>query len=283
MHQAQRAGDQRIGQFEVKLLNLRRQHQALVDDRPAGERGDVKVVLVFDLRCGNLVLSAAANAIEQALEGFLFQPRRAAHKQLLDVRLRGARFAADGVAIDRRVAPAEHRKAFFLGDALKDAFALQAAVLVHGKKAHGHAVSAGLGQLNAQFAAFARKKDMGNLDEDACAIARLRIATRRAAMGQVDENLKALADNLVAFFSANAGHQPHAAGIVLVAWMIETLRVRNATTMFRCIHGNLLDGTLFSALCRSQLEIHKAIGVRMGDARSKWKRSFVSDLTANGA
>ena len=117
-----------------------------------------------------------------------------------------------------------------------------------GRKTHGYAVRARLGQLNAEFATFASKKDMGNLNEDACAIARFRVTTRGAAMGQVDENLKALADNLVALFSANAGHQPHATGVVLVAWMIETLRVRNATTMIRCVHGNLLDGTLFSAL-----------------------------------
>jgi len=47
-------------------------------------------------------------------------------------------------------------------------------------------------------------------------VARCRIAPRCASMGEVDQDLKALADNLVALFAANAGDQPHAAGIVLI-------------------------------------------------------------------
>jgi hypothetical protein len=39
-------------------------------------------------------------------------------------------------------------------------------------------------------------------------------------MRQVDQDLKPLADNLVALFSTYAGNQPHAAGIVLIARMI---------------------------------------------------------------
>ena len=249
-----------IGQLEVELLNLRGQHQALVDDGAAGERGDVEVVLALDLRGGNLVFSAAADAIEQALEGVFVQPSGRGHKQLLDVRLRGARFAADGVAVHRRIAPAEDGQAFFLGDALEDAFALQAAVLVHGQKTHGHAISARLGQLHAQLAALARKKDVGNLNQDARAVARLRIAARRAAMGEVDEDLKALADDVVAFFAANAGDQAHAAGVVLIAWMIETLRVRDAATMIRCIAWHLLDETFVQRAVSCSTGIHKAIG-----------------------
>ncbi len=90
-------------------------------------------------------------------------------------------------------------------------------MLVHGQKAHGHAIGARLRQLHPQLAAFAREKDVGNLNQNARAVARLRIATRRAAMGEVDEHLKALADNVVAFFSANAGDQAHSAGVVLIA------------------------------------------------------------------
>jgi hypothetical protein len=65
-------------------------------------------------------------------------------------------------------------------------------------------------------AALAREKLVGNLDQDAGAVAGLRIAARGAAMGEVDQHLKALADNLVALFAANAGDQSHAAGIVLI-------------------------------------------------------------------
>ena len=165
---------------------------------------------------------------------------RAADEDLLDIGLRGARLAADGVAVDRRVAPAENRQALFLRNALEDAFALQAAVLVHRQEDHAHAVFAGLGQLNAQFAALARKESVRNLDQDAGAVAGLRVAARSAAMGQVDQNLDALADDLVAFFAADAGDQAHAAGIVLIAWMVETLWLRKVMTLIRYLHGYLL-------------------------------------------
>jgi hypothetical protein len=57
-------------------------------------------------------------------------------------------------------------------------------------------------------------------------------------MGEVDEHLKPLADNLVALFALDAGHKTHAAGIVLIARVIETLRLMSAETIVRCAHGN---------------------------------------------
>ncbi len=114
-------------------------------------------------------------------------------------------------------------------------------MLFHGQEDHGHAIGARLRQPYPQFSALAGEKDVRNLNQDACAIAGLRVATRRAAMSEVDENLNALADNLVAFHARNAGDQSHAAGIVLIPWMIETLRWRSAETMIGCMHGNLFD------------------------------------------
>ncbi len=80
-------------------------------------------------------------------------------------------------------------------------------MLIDRQKDHGHAIGAGLGQLDPQFPALARKKDMRNLDQDACAVARFRIATRSATMCELEQDLKALTNNLVAFFSANAGNK----------------------------------------------------------------------------
>jgi hypothetical protein len=84
------------------------------------------------------------------------------------------------------------------------------------------------------------EKVVRNLDQDARAVACFWIATRGAAMGKVDENLEALADDVMALFAAYIGDQPHAAGIVLIARMIEALRRRNAETTIRCMHGNPL-------------------------------------------
>ena len=54
----ERAGDEGIGQLEVKLFNLGREHQALVDDGAAGERRNVEVLLALDLGVGDFVFSS---------------------------------------------------------------------------------------------------------------------------------------------------------------------------------------------------------------------------------
>ncbi len=110
-----------------------------------------------------------------------------------------------------------------------------------GKKAHGHAVGARLGQSHAQLGALAHKEGVRNLNQDAGAVAGLRVAARRSAMGEVDEHLKALADDLVAFFAADVRDEAHAAGIVFIARMIEALRLRSTETAIRRFHGSLYE------------------------------------------
>jgi hypothetical protein len=70
-------------------------------------------------------------------------------------------------------------------------------------------------------------------------------------MGQVDENLETFADDVMAFFALDAGYQAHAARIVLVVWMVETLGIREMMTLIRYLHGYLLMnkiGLLFSVV-----------------------------------
>ncbi len=111
VNEAESAGDQRIGQFEVELLNLRGQHEALVDDGATGEGGDVEIVLAFDVGGGHFVFGAAADKIQGPLESIFVHAIGAADEELLDVRLRGAGFAADGIAVHGCVAPAEDLEA----------------------------------------------------------------------------------------------------------------------------------------------------------------------------
>ena len=64
---------------------------------------------------------------------------------------------------------------------------------------------------------------MRNLDQNASAIARFRIASTRTAMRQIDQDLNAFQNNFVASLSANAGHKPNSARIMFVAWMVKAL------------------------------------------------------------
>ena len=100
--------------------------------------------------------------------------------------------AADRVAIHRRIAPPENRQAFLARDPLDNAFAEQALLRFHRQEYHADAVLARLRQREAQARAFAREKLVRNLDQDARAVAGLRIASASAAMREIDQNLDAL-------------------------------------------------------------------------------------------
>jgi hypothetical protein len=93
--------------------------------------------------------------------------------------------------------------------------------------------------LHPLLAALLLEERVGNLDQDPRAIACFRIASRRAAMRQVDQNFEPLANDLVALLTADARNQSHAAGIMLIPWMIEPLWVRDALTAIGSFHGNL--------------------------------------------
>ena len=58
-------------------------------------------------------------------------------------------------------------------------------------------------------------------------------------MSQVNEDLNSLLDDLMALLPANARDQSHAAGIVFILRMIQTLRIGNAAMLLCCFHGNL--------------------------------------------
>jgi len=262
------AGDERIRKFKVELLDLRGEHQSFVDDGATGERRNVEELLLLDLGRGDFIFSAAANQIKTALEIIFGHALGAADKELLYIWLRSAGLAADGITVDRCVAPAQDFEAFSGGNPLKNAFALEAAVLVHREEDHCHAVLAGAGKLNAKFAAFAGEENVRNLDENAGAIARLGIATRRSAMSEVNENLEPFADDVVAFFAADAGHKAHAARIVLILRVIETLRIRETMTVIRCLHWYLLlwNKVVLQSSCGETAKTQSARRHQMGTA-----------------
>jgi hypothetical protein len=80
-------------------------------------------------------------------------------------------------------------------------------------------------------------------------------------MGEVNQNLKSLADDVVALFPANTRHQAHATRIVFIAWMVETLRVRKTMTVIRCLHGYLLLNKVDLLSIRQQRQRHNQRGI----------------------
>jgi hypothetical protein len=67
---------------------------------------------------------------------------------------------------------------------------------------------------------------VGDLDQDAGAVAHQRVGADRAAMIQVAQDQQALLDDVVALAALDVGDETHAAGIVFVGRVVQTLRVR---------------------------------------------------------
>ena len=154
-------------------------------------------------------------------------PLPRADEDLLDVGLRVARHAADGRAVDGRIAPAEDGEAFLARRSARRCLRTAGAACGStGQEHHADAVLAGRRQGEAQRGALAREELVRNLDQDAGAVAGFRIAAAGAAVRQVDQDLYALDDDVVRFLTLDVGDEADAAGIVLMAGIVKTLRGR---------------------------------------------------------
>ena len=87
-----------------------------------------------------------------------------------------------------------------------------------------HAVLAFGRQRHAEAARFLAEKLVGNLDQDAGAVAGVDLAPAGAAMQQVDENLQRLADDGVRAHAFDVDDEADAAGVVLEGRVIQALR-----------------------------------------------------------
>jgi hypothetical protein len=96
-------------------------------------------------------------------------------------------------------------------------------VRLDGQEGHTDTVLAFRGESEAEGGALAGEELVGDLDEDAGAIAGFGVAAAGSAMGKIDEDLDAFSDDVVGFVAFNAGDEADTAGIVLVAWVVEAL------------------------------------------------------------
>jgi hypothetical protein len=89
-----------------------------------------------------------------------------------------------------------------------------------------HAVLAGARQLQLLLLALAGEELVGLLEEDAGAVARVRLASAGAAVLEVDEHLDGLRDDVVRSPVLEIGHEADAARVVLVGRVIKSLLLR---------------------------------------------------------
>ena len=74
---------------------------------------------------------------------------------------------------------------------------------------------------------------MGHLNQDACPITGVGLATTRAAMVEVQENLNSLLDDGVGFLAFDIGDESDAAGIMLELWIVKALFAGRADAGWR--------------------------------------------------
>ena len=108
---------------------------------------------------------------------------------------------------------------------------MQPVLRIDRKKHHAHAVLAGRGQGETQARRFALEERVRNLDQDARAIAGLRIAPAGAAMGQIDQNLHAFENDVVRLPAFDVGDEADAASVVLVLRAVKSLSRRQCLEM----------------------------------------------------
>jgi hypothetical protein len=146
--------------------------------------------------------------------------------------LRCSRDPTDGVTIHWRIAPAENAESFFSNNSFEDSFAVQARMLLDRQKSYADCVFPRRRQSKSKSLAFAHKELVRNLDEHSGTVASLGIAAARTTMREIDQDLNALLNDLMALFAANARDKSHAAGIMLVRRIIKTLRRRQTVICF---------------------------------------------------
>src|SRR5439155_18563846 len=150
MDKAERADRIRIGQIAIEVRDLWREQQAFVDDGSTRQGRDVEEFFVFDIRLADLFFGELADDVKFALECVFVHFRWATNKDLLNVRLRGARDAPDGVSVHGSIAPTEDGEALFADYALKHAFTVQARMLLYRQECHADRVLSRLRQSNAK-------------------------------------------------------------------------------------------------------------------------------------
>ena len=226
VHQAEGGCAGLVAQIVVEAANLVRQQQAFVDDGAAGKAWDIglwkigKAVLFGQLRqrIERLLADHDQLAFEGVLIGAAFAARDNAlphHRHRIDDRL------PQPVERGRHVAPAEHALAF-LGDELFQLFGYEAGrFLVLRQEALRHRVLPRHRQIDALLLGPAAEQGIGQLQQDARAIAQQRVRTHGAAMVEIGEDFQRARDDRMAFPARDMRHHADAAGIVFVTRIVE--------------------------------------------------------------
>src|SRR2546428_2783307 len=153
---------------------------------------------------------------------------RSPDEHLLDIRLDRECRGAEQVIVGGAVARAEQPPALLLDDRVEERPHLIALLWVPREEHETAAVLLGPGQGDGKPVTLPAEELVRRLEQDAGAVARVRLAAARAPVEQVDEDLQRLADDRVRLLARDVDDEAAAAGVVLVARGAEALGGRLA-------------------------------------------------------
>ncbi len=169
-----------IGKIELHLL--RRKH-SFVNQGIRGKAAEVEF--------GRRFFDSLPDEIEFSFEpGSRLDIGISLDEHLLEDRFNRFRRIADGRVIGRHQAPSEESLSRASDGRFDDFLAPALRVRIARKADHSDAVSSRRRKMEAQFLAFSLQELMRNLHQDSGTVSRVRFATFRSAMLQVQENLK---------------------------------------------------------------------------------------------
>jgi hypothetical protein len=158
-----------------------------------------------------------------------------------------------------RVPPAEHFHSLFTNDALQHSFTLQALMPLDRQECHANSILTGRWQIESEAGTLAREKPVWDLDEDSGAITGFRVAAAGAPMSQADEYPNSLFDDLVALVASDARNKAHAASVMLMPGIVQSLRMWHAwraRKLIRAVHSDASASSLVqSAYLKVQFRI----------------------------
>ena len=225
MHQTEGRDAAQVFQIAVVSTNLIGQQQALVDDRAARHAGHVILFAVLELERLDVGAGGLADDVELAFKRILDDDViAAANEDLAYDRL----FGTDGgrhrhLVVHRHIAPTQQHLALELDGPLHLLLARQTRSVFLGQKDHAHAVLTGWRQGHALRCHFFAVQRVGQLDQNAGAVAHQFVSANGTPMVQIFKNLERILDNVMRLDALDVGHKADAARVMLMVGRIQTV------------------------------------------------------------
>ena len=198
------------------------QEQTFVDDRIAGQAGNVEVFPTLDRRLPDRIFDALADHIEFPFELSLVE-NVSGDEDLTDGRLRPTRLRTNRIALDRHIAPAQEARPLFRNHLLKERLALFARAGILGQEDHPDAIFSGVGKLHTDIGCGALQELVRDLEENPGSITGTGITALRATMVEVLQDLQALLHHAVGLVPLDVDYKPDPAAVFFEPGIVEPL------------------------------------------------------------